>query len=167
MIREAQDGVRPANIPDALKQIPQWVLWCFEERADKNGELKATKVPYQVNGHRASSTDSYTWTSFERALAAYQQGKFDGMGFVVTKEIGIVGVDLDHCRDPHTGTIEPWARSITDRLGSYTEITPSRTGLRVFVVGSLPPQGRKKGNVEIYESGRFLTVTGWTLEGTE
>jgi putative DNA primase/helicase len=80
--------------------------------------------------------------------------------------VGIVGVDLDHCRDAETGTIESWARSIVDRLKSYTEITPSSEGLRIFIRAKLPPQGRKKGNFECYESGRYLTVTGNHLPGT-
>ena len=157
--------VNPAGIPDELKAIPQWVGWRYEERLySRTGELKRTKVPYQLDGRRASSTDSATWTTFEQATAAYQRGGFSGIGFVVTLEAGIVGVDLDHCRNPETGVIEPWAQLLVDRLGSYSEITPSRTGLRIFVYGHLPSHGRKKGNVEMYDSGRFLTVTGWRLE---
>ena len=158
-------GICPDAIPDALELIPHWVVWRYEERPDRTtGELKKTKVPYQIDGRRASSTNPATWTTFERAYGAYRRQEFSGVGFVLTKDIGIVGVDLDHCRDLENGTIEPWAQAIVDRLSSYTEVTPSRTGLRIFVHGQLPPRGRKKGNVEMYDSGRFLTVTGWMLE---
>lgn len=32
--------------------------------------------------------------------------------------------------------------------------------MRIFVKGKLPAGGRKKGNIEIYSTGRYLTVTG-------
>jgi hypothetical protein len=69
-------------------------------------------------------------------------------------------VDLDGCRDPHSGRIEPWAKAIIRRLNSYTEISPSGTGLRIFIRGELPPYGRRKGHIEIYSHARFLTITG-------
>jgi hypothetical protein len=40
--------------------------------------------------------------------------------------------DLDKCRDPVTGSVAPEAMSIVYRSVSYTEITPSGTGLRVI-----------------------------------
>jgi len=91
---------------------------------------------------------------------------FDGIGFVLTATDPFVGIDLDHCRDPHTGTVEPWAQKIISILDSYTEVTPSETGLHVFVKANLPEflgpdvKGRRKGPVEIYASERYLTVTG-------
>jgi putative DNA primase/helicase len=156
-----------AKTPDELKVIPQWVLWRWEERINpRTGEVKLTKPPYQPNGQHAESDNSNTWSTFETVVHAYQKGEFAGIGFVVTNEVGIVGVDLDHCRDAETGAIQPWAYSIVNTLNSYTEITPSREGLRVFIYGKLPPKDRKIGNFECYESGRFLTITGEHLTGT-
>ena len=70
------------------------------------------------------------------------------------------GIDLDHCLDPATGEIEPWARDILAQFsGTYAEISPSKKGVKIFVRGTVPG-GIKKGNIEIYPSGRFFTVTG-------
>jgi primase-polymerase (primpol)-like protein len=77
-----------------------------------------------------------------------------------------VAIDLDHCRDPATGTVELWAAGIVRTLASYAEASPSGTGVRVFVRGRLPTEGRKKGSYENYETGRYVTVTGQRLEGT-
>ena len=79
---------------------------------------------------------------------------------------GITGVDLDHVVDLETSRIEPWAQSIVDELNSYAEISPSGTGLRIFVFAKLPPKDRKVGDFECYESGRYMTVTGNHLPGT-
>lgn len=150
-------------IPRALRIVPSWVVWRYETR-----DGKRTKVPYSPHdGKNASSTDAATWGTFKEALAFHQDNDWtDGIGIVVTDEDDFVGVDLDHCRDKATGAIEPWAQTIVDTLRSYTEITPSDEGLRVFVRGKLPPAGRKRNNVELYETGRYLTVTGRHLEGT-
>ena len=82
------------KIPNELKVLKQWVnyklIW-NEKR------MKYDKVPYQVNGRRASSTDPSTWRSFEAVLNAALSGKFDGIGFVFTEKDHYCGVDLDRC----------------------------------------------------------------------
>jgi hypothetical protein len=154
-------------IPEGLKSIPHWVNWKWEQRADRTtGELKWTKPPYQPNGQLAESDNPETWITFELAVAAYEKGNFSGIGFVLTKDDGFAGVDLDHCRDPETGVIEPWAMNVVQRLNSYTEISPSGTGLRIFLRATLPPKDRKIGHFECYSSGRYLTVTGNHVDGT-
>jgi putative DNA primase/helicase len=136
-------------IPAELEALDQWVVWKWEERLERNTrEIKQTKIPYQPNGAKAESDNPDTWSTCETVVAAYQFGGFSGIGFVVTEDIGIVGVDLDHCRNPETGIIEEWAQRIVDRLHSYTEITPSNEGLRIFIRAELPPKDRKIGNFE-------------------
>ena len=167
------------NIPDELRARPQWVLWRWEQRADRTtGESKWTKPPYQPDGISAESDNPNTWVSFEKAKAAHERGSFSGLGYMLTVDTeatdrhpamvddGITGVDLDHVIDPETGAIQPWAQSIVDRLCSYTEISPSGAGLRIFVYAQLPPKDRKLGHFECYESSRYLTVTGNHLPGT-
>jgi primase-polymerase (primpol)-like protein len=48
-------------------------------------------------------------------------------------------------------------------LGSYAEVSPSGTGVKVFVRGKLPPGRRRKGQIEMYDRGRFFTTTGHRL----
>jgi len=153
-------AINPDAIPDALKAIPQWVLWKLEER---NG--KATKTPYQAHGALAKVNDPTTWTTYDKALAAYQAGGFSGMGIVLTKETGIVGTDLDKCLNPDTGELESEAARIVSELPTYCEVSPSGRGLRLFGFGTLPQGGRRKGKVEMYEEGRYLTVTGNRFNG--
>ena len=153
------------KIPDELKSIRHWVVWRAELRSNGNW----TKVPFNARTHqKAKSNDPKTWGSFEIAIEAFQcSRKYSGIGFMLSPRDGYVGWDLDHCRDLETGQVEPWAQNIITKLDSYTEISPSGTGIRVFVKDvKLPPRGRKKGNVEVYESGRYLTVTGHHVDGT-
>lgn len=134
---------------------PRWLLWRYEER-----DGKLTKVPYQANRRKASTADQSTWTSFEEAKVAYLSGGFDGIGFVLGDEF--VGVDLDHSID--AGVIKEEARMNLDLLQSYSEVSPSGTGLHTICLGEFPETGRRKGDVEVYAEGRFFTVTGDRLE---
>src|SRR5829696_4765176 len=48
----------------------------------------------------------------------------------------------------------------------FTEVSPSGTGLHIFVKATLPGRNNRKGPVEMYESRRYFTLTGEHLDGT-
>jgi len=169
------------RIPDALKAPPQWVLWRGADRIDQQtGEVKLNKIPIDPQTLRnADTTDPETWRTFQQCVVAlpvaleeweqedptaYRGG---GIGYVFTSDDPYTGVDLDHCRDPETGVIADWAQGHIDALASYTEVTPSRTGVHILGQGALPPKGRRKGAVEMYDYARFFTMTGWHIEARQ
>jgi hypothetical protein len=155
-------NIDTTKIPNYLKALDCWVVWRLKIRRGKS-----TKVPYcAATGQVASSTDPATWSTFEKALAAYRAGRYSGIGFVFNGADGIVGIDLDKCRNPTTGNIETWAAEVVSSLETYTEVSPSGKGLHLYLLGKLPAGGRKKGPIEVYESGRYFTVTGGHLEET-
>ena len=164
-------AVALSNIPDEFKRLPQWVCWRFQwcEPTDTNPG-RWTKPPYRPTGYPASHSKPASWASFEKVRAAYERGGFDGIGFVVTESDPFCGIDLDGWRDPVTGQLNDRARDVVARLDSYTEISPSGCGVRIWVKGKLPPGERSKGSkadgVEAYDTVRFLTLTGQRLEGT-
>jgi putative DNA primase/helicase len=150
--------VQTQNIWD----LRQWVCWRSEER-----DGKRTKIPYSpLTGKRASSTDPETWGGYPEAVKACREGGYDGIGFVFTKDDSFCGVDFDRCRDAETGGIEPWAQEIIQELDSYTEISPSGTGVHILLSAVLPEGRNRKGRIEIYDRGRYFTVSGRHLEGT-
>ncbi len=149
-------------IPAEMRERRAWVLWRFEER-----DGKATKVPYQAIAPslRASSTDPATWAAFGVAVAALERSRhMDGIGFVLSPDDPFVALDLDHCIDEN-GELSADAAAVVDEVDSYTEITPSGHGLRIIARGDLPPGGRKRGNFEVYDSGRYVTITGRVYAG--
>ena len=150
------------NDPTPMRDLRQWVCWRAEER-----DGKLTKVPYSpTTGSRARSNDPTTWETLAQARDAAQKGHYEGIGFVFTEYDPFCGVDLDSCVDPETGEVEPWAKDIVGGLDSYTEISPSGTGLHIIVRAELPPGGNRKDRVEMYDRLRFFTVTGNHLRGT-
>ena len=148
------------SIPAELKAIPRWLLWRLETRAGK-----ATKVPFQADGRPAKVNDPATWTGYESGLTAYHACGFSGLGIVLTEADDLVGVDLDGCLNPDTGELNDEAAAIVAMLPTYCEVSPGGRGLRMFGFGTLPPGGRRKGAVEIYSAGRYLTVTGNRFNG--
>lgn len=151
-------------IPTQMLEAPRWILWRLEQR-----DKQPTKVPYDAKTfHHAKTNDPSTWCDYATAEASLKSGgNFTGLGFVLGD--GFAGVDIDGCM---TGNdIQPWAWSIIRTLESYSEVSPSGTGVKIFLLAELE-RGRKKlmgsplvegGKVpglEIYGTGRYFAVTG-------
>ena len=149
------------TIPHELREIPHWVNWNL---VDRNGS-KPTKVPINPNtGGNAKTNDPSTWGSFQDALSRFSDGSVTGLGFCFTEELGIVGVDLDNCcKEPGVLKAEAW--DILKQLNTYAELSQSRMGAHALIRGELPAGARRRGNLEIYDSGRFFVMTGWKIRG--
>jgi putative DNA primase/helicase len=150
--------------PSELQALPQWVAWKYVPDPDRPKPKKIPVCPH--TGDNASVTDRATWGTPTQALDRCARDHLAGIGFVLTSEDPFVGIDLDNCRNPDTGLIEDWAAKIVVAMRTYTEISPSGTGLHLLLKGTLPPGGRRRGGVEMYDTARFLTITGDHLEGT-
>ena len=100
-----------------------------------------------------------------RASALDAAPRYSGVGYVFAFSDPYTGIDLDGCLDAD-GQIADWAAAIVTRLDSYTELSPSGRGLHVIVRAALPPGGRRKGPIELYDCGRYFTMTADPLPGT-
>jgi primase-polymerase (primpol)-like protein len=138
------------TLPDELTTCDRWV------------RRSATKVPLTAAGMAASSTDPRTWST-HRVAAASTAGV--GLGFVLSDEDDIACVDLDHCLNPLTGRLAPWAAAILRDAGAtYVEVSPSGDGLHIWGYATVR-QGRRIRRpdgtaVEIYGTGRYIAMTG-------
>ena len=148
-----------SNIPDELKQLNNWCVWKFEKR---NG--KRTKIPFNAaTGEFAKSNDKSTWSSYETAVNA--EG-VDGIGFFF--EPPYLGIDIDDIDDDlhrfkQGDKLDNIVSEFNEAFKSYTEVSPSGNGLHIIVKGKIPGSRRRKGNIEMYDSGRFFTMTGKTI----
>ena len=145
------------RVPAELKQLDRWVCW---KRHRIPGKDRWTKVPVcAATGREASSTDPATWCSFERAVASVGRHGTCGIGLVFGPDRAYTGLDLDHVLQD--GVLEERYRWVVDAADTYTEVSPSGDGLHLYFRGSKPADGRCRcGNVEMYDHGRFFTVTG-------
>jgi len=121
---------------------------------------RRTKPPVNPHtGNDADVTDPATWGTYVDALTRQYEDRLAGIGYVLSDDDGLAGVDLDGCIDAG-GQLAPWAAAIVATLDSYTERSPSGRGLHILAWGALPPGTRRAGPVEMYESRRYLTFTG-------
>jgi hypothetical protein len=171
------DGI-PASMLDTARWAPWRAVWNEKKR-------KYEKIPHRAEqpAYGLSTKSTKGWAPFHVAMAVYAQnpGKFAGVGYLVTGEKvsgaaadvfapgELAGVDLDHCRDAATGEIAPWAAEVIAKLDSYTEVSPSGTGLRVMVRAGLDADtiDHQQG-IEIYggTQARFVTITGQRVDGS-
>ena len=147
--------VNPETIPVEMRaEAGRFCVWRF---TFLDGTWK--KIPYRVDdpATEAAVNDPAQWNSFEQALRVYQGGTFDGIGFLLGD--GWAGVDLDDCRNPDTGELSALAIEVLKQLNSYGEISPSGTGLKIFLK-AWPGRNHSKAGVEVYGSSRYFTLTG-------
>ena len=147
-----------------LMLLPRWVCW--RHKTMPNG--KRTKVPFQARtAFPASTNKPETWSTYAAAAEAARRRGDPGVGFVLNGEGGYVGIDLDDCIGPD-GDVLPWAQEILDFGETYAEITPSGNGLRLIGrAEDVETIARgKECQVEVYTSGRYLTITGDQVDGS-
>ena len=141
--------VKFARIPAEIKNLDQWV--CVS--AGSKAPMRAWE--YQP----ASSTDPKTWSFFEQAVCAVEQGFYDNIGFVFADN-GIVGIDIDIGYDAD-GFLSQEASDIIGRCRSYTEKSRSGRGFHILLKGNLPFAGKNNHRgIEIYKAGRYFITTG-------
>jgi len=123
-------------------------VWKYEQRDGG----KPTKVPYEVNGSRASSTDPRHGALLTWQLKTWQRDdppRWSGIGSVFFCHDPFFGIDLDHCLDAD-GRLKPWAQPIMERF--------SRQLCR-----DLPKweAGSKSGQGESCRAGHRVSLGGW------
>lgn len=140
-----------SNIPAELKALPNWVCWSYKDE----GNEKPTKLPINAKtGKLASVSNPGTWSTFDEAVLASPY--CSGIGFVLTSTCGYSVIDLDHTENPE---IKARQIAISEAFNSYSEISPSGKGLHIWVRGTVPC-GRRRSEVEIYSTGRYMSFTG-------
>lgn len=151
-----------ANLPQAMRDLPQWLLWRKEQFA---GDKKPRKVPYYASGRKrrgeqGSPDDRAALVTFDEALAALEARRFDGVGFAFLPGDGLIGIDIDGAVDPESGEVTPRCQSIIAACGSYTEFSPSGRGVHIIVAGTSETFKNNDVGVEVFCGRQFFTCTG-------
>ena len=146
-------------IPEELKRLPNWICWNAVYDEDR-GKIKKLPVNPKTGGN-AQSNNPDTWTDFYTAVKASE--KFSGIGFMFGN-CEYFGVDIDGIENEiamyKSGDGDNIVSEFVHELQSYSEISQSGKGIHIICKGNLPKNGRRRGNVEMYETGRFFVMTG-------
>ena len=139
--------VAPNPLVYAFGEQPIWCSWRMQK--DKDG--RPTKVPL------AKSNDPTTWKTFAE-IQATTEG--DGTGIMFPPDKLLLGIDLDHCIEGGE-LIKEELREFLTEARTYTEVSPSGTGLHLFFLLQEPATLKKNrsGDIEVYNTHRFFTVT--------
>ena len=158
------DSINSSGIPTEMKERRNWVGWRWSSSRGK--------MPVQASGAVARVNDSSTWGTFNELIESGRQ--LDGVGFVLT-DSPYIGIDIDDCMDG--GRLQRKAWKVLERFGSYAELSPSGRGLHIIGRGRAvfhsagSQDGRRLSGAmgfksfEVYNSARYLTVTGRFLDG--
>lgn len=150
------------RVPTELRELPQWVGARIVPSVKRPG--KTDKYPIAPKtGHLAETNNAATWGTFAEAVARMKSDNLDALGFVFTSADPYTGIDLDDVMGANE-EMEQWARYYVHLLQSYAERSQSGKGVHVIVRAVLPPGGRKAGQVEMYDAGRFFVFTGDVLD---
>ena len=144
--------------PNELIELKQWVCW--KALPDENRPGKIKKIPINpATGGQAMSNNPGTWADYKSAQAASKN--HSGIGFMFAN--GYFGVDIDGAEDAieayKNGDDDNIVSEFVHTLCSYSEYSVSGKGIHIICKGKLPPHGRRKKNVEMYENGRFFVMT--------
>lgn len=156
-------GVNFNAIPQEFKDSPQWVVW---RAVEADGKIK--KIPCSPAGGYVAGKDPANWLTFDEAKAAYETGRFSGVGYQFTHEDGLAGIDIDNCIED--GRISSRAETYIKMARSYCEWSPSGGGFHILVKheGGYNGVNIHAEGLETYCNDRFFTMTGneFSLDGT-
>ena len=180
---QKRNPLRPEMIPPELANSSQWIVWSYEVYERKNGKFGPNKTPYKTRNPRLQPS---RWgisdcSDLVTALQCVKDNShIDGIGYLFLKDDGLIGVDFDDCRNPQTGKVRKEYQFWIDRLGGYAEVSPSGTGIKIWVKGTVDNrcfktdkstgfriQNFADGIIEVYRRGQYFTVTTQCLKGFE
>ena len=155
-----------------LIERPQWAIWRWTQLPNGNWQ----KPPFMAMhpDRHASTKDPSTWADYATAFAAVQAGHGDGISYILTEADPHAAIDLDNCRDTDTHSIDVWAQNFLEAgRASYSEVTPSGTGCRIWGLAEGASLNRKftlniNGKdiaAELFRrTNKALTITGYQLD---
>lgn len=160
-------------IPASLALRQQWVLWKYEWDTKRTTWLK---VPYYAMGGRrtgdqGSDRDRMRLATLEVVRRAFErkQGQPDawsGVGFGFLPGDGLIGIDLDKMVDAETGAMNDRCAKIIQAFHTYTELSPSGTGVHLYVQGHTTTAKSNDIGVEMFCERQYFTVTGRRVADT-
>lgn len=158
------------TVPSCLRDRHQWIVW------RPVGDKKVPCDP-ETGTVGVDATDPETWLPYENALETVRKDGY-GLGYVLTEDGPAVFIDFDNVRNQATGELHPVAQGMIDQADSWADISVSGTGVHILVNGALPDDIRipktdlpnhpdyPHATMEVYESGRFIAMSGEKLPDT-
>lgn len=174
-----------AYIPAELANLKRWIAWKYIDKEYPDGVMRITKVPRSVITHKNFKRNTNECVTLNELKSIYKTYKYDdfwaGIGFSSHGNENILVLDFDDCLNENNDFKSQSLKDLIYSLGSYTEISPSGKGIRVFVVFEtdkkifysfqvISKRGVELCNkfackgIELWNKDKFATVTGNLLD---
>lgn len=168
------------KIPEELSKLSRWIAWKYINKKYFDGVYRLTKVPISVVTHanfKRIVDECVSLSDLKKIFKAYRgDDLWAGIGFSSHGDENILVLDFDDCLD-NLQIKSDVLKNLIYQLNSYTEISPSGKGLRVFVKYNstdkifysfqvISERGvdfcntYKCKGIEIWNKNKFATVTG-------
>ena len=149
-----------ANLPDEMKNKPNWVVVRTRENKE-TGRLDKFLIDVHT-GKFAESNEPETWTDFDAACKYAKEHGGVALAYALDGTDGIACIDLDHCVGKD-GKRSALADEVLAKCGkTYSEQSVSGRGIHVFgkTKGTDLRSFSKDRDMEYYQDRHFITMTG-------
>ena len=155
------------DIPPELKGHKCWLLYKVTEINATTG--KFNKIPFYPcsrknrHGRQGDAADLANLGTYHEAMTTFNSDRsFAGVGIGILPCWNIVALDVDRC--VANDKVRDDVASLIDE--TYSEISPSGTGIRAFWRGEAKNGKNNATGFELYHSSQFVTITGdWFTDG--
>lgn len=155
-----------SHIPTLLQNSPSWLGWLKGE-TDSRGKFPKYPVdPLKL--FKISFQDPKNLMTFNNAINFFEQNTLlSGIGFKlefkpIIDNKYLVGIDIDFCEGRTKETFDVFRSELCN---TYSEVSPSGKGIRLFGLTTEPFDNWTHNHIEVYFRNRFLTVTGFDQRG--
>jgi hypothetical protein len=169
---------QPENIPQALIDIPNWVVWALVKTNKQKDTDKPTKRPVRLTTSNPLGPiiDVAKWSTPDRQYTfshclsiMHKHPNMLSLGFIPSTDNGVVVIDYDNLfQDSTTQELKlgdprnKYLKQATDM--TFVETSVSGMGAHVFLFGTLDNRLNDSANsgVELYPGKRqsFIAMTG-------
>ena len=185
-IDQCQVPITPDNIPSQLKKLNCFIRWRYFN--DGNDSNKQYKSPVNSQLKRCAFNDKGSLLSFDEIVNEVDRGNVqlglslgsEGLMLQGNDELYLWCIDFDGFAEIGTTNVDSGVTKYFKKWPSYTEISPSGTGFKQFILSNKKPQVKHKVEfsssdfakdypsikkyqdraVEIFSRGLFLAMTG-------
>jgi N12 class adenine-specific DNA methylase len=149
-----------ANVPDEMKDRPNWCIVRTKENAEK-GRLEKFLIDCHT-GKAAEIDNPSTWTDFKTACEYAKKNGGETLAYALDGKDKICCIDLDYCIDEKGNHSDLAIKLMTKSRGTYTEHSISGKGVHIFgkTDGLDVRAFARDGDLEFYQNGRFIAMTG-------
>jgi putative DNA primase/helicase len=149
------------QLPLQIRQLQRFLPWRSQVRANgKQGKCPLRRLGSRLYPVRADNPAA--WLFLEVARHEVETGQADGIGLCVPEDLCVI--DIDDVL--HGGCLNEDILRMVERYRTWTEVSPSGTGLHLWFRNPEGLRPRRREQLELLTAGGYVTLTGTPFSDT-